>query len=55
MALQANEAIFHAVLKPLIRLSVALEVTSGATANSEDPEGDVLVVPRIVKKSRFSK
>jgi hypothetical protein len=26
-----------------------------ATATSEDPEGDVLMVPRIVKKSRFSK
>ena len=55
MALEADEAIFHAVLKPLIRLNVAPEVTSGATAISEDPEGNVLVVPRIVKRSRFSK
>ena len=55
MALEADEAIFHAVLKPMIRSSVAPEVTSIATPSSEDPEGDVLVVPRIVKKSRFSK
>ena len=55
MALEADEALFNAVLKPLIRTSVAPEVTSGATASSEDPEGDVLVVPRIVKRSRFSK
>ena len=51
MALEANEAIFHALLKPLIHLSVVPEVTFGATATSEDPEGYVLVVPRIVKKS----
>ena len=55
MALEADEAIFDALLKPLIRSSVAREVTSGATSTSEDPEGDVVVVPRIVKKSRFSK
>jgi hypothetical protein len=55
VALEADEAIFHAVLKPLIRSSVAPDVTSGATATSEDPLGDVLVVPRIVKRSRFSK
>jgi hypothetical protein len=55
VALEADEALFHAVLKPLIRSSVAPEVNCGATASSEDPEGDVLVVPRIVKKSRFSK
>ena len=55
MALEADEAIFHAVLKPLIRSSVAPKVTSGATAICEDPEGDVFVVPRIVKKSRFNK
>ncbi len=55
MALEPDEALFHAVFKPLIRSSVAREVTSGATASSEDPEGDVLVVPKIVKKSRFSK
>lgn len=51
MALEADEAIFHALLKPLIRSSVAPEVISGATTTSEDPEGDVLVVSRIVKKS----
>ena len=55
MALEADEAIFHAVLKPLICSSVVPEVTFGATATSEDLDGDVLVVPRIVKKSRFSK
>ena len=42
MALEADEAIFHVLLKSLIRSSVAPEVTSGATATSEDPEGDVL-------------
>jgi hypothetical protein len=55
VALEADEAIFHALLQPLIRSSVAPEVISVATASTEDPEGDVLVVPRIVKKSRFSK
>ena len=55
MALEGDKSIFDALLKPLIRSSVALEVTSGATPTSEDPEGDVVVVPRIVKKSRFSK
>jgi hypothetical protein len=55
VALEADEALFHSVLKPLIRSSVAPEVTSGATASSEDPEGDVLVVPIIIKRSRFSK
>ncbi len=55
MALEADAALFNAVLKPLIRSSVAPDVTSGAMASSEDPEGDVLVIPRIVKRSRFSK
>jgi hypothetical protein len=54
VALETDETILYAVLKPLIRSSVAHEVTSGATASSEDSEGDVLVVPRIVKRSRFS-
>ena len=44
VALEADEAIFHALLKPLIRSSVASKITSGATTSSEDPEGDVLVV-----------
>ena len=51
MALEADEALFHAVFKPLIRSSVALEVASGATASSEDPKGDVLVVLKIMKRS----
>jgi hypothetical protein len=55
VALEDDGAIFHALLKSLIRLSVAPEVTSGATTTSEDPEGHVLVVPTILKKSRFSK
>jgi hypothetical protein len=55
VALEADEVLFYAVLKSLIRSSVASEVTCGATASSEDPKGDVLVVLQIVKRSRFSK
>ena len=54
VALEVDEAIFHAVLKPLIRSSVAPEVTFGSTTSSEDPKGNVRVVPRIVRKSQFS-
>ena len=51
MALETNEALFNAVLKPLIRSSVAPDLTSGATTINEDPEGDVPVVRKIVKRS----
>jgi len=54
-ALEADKAIFEALIAPLIRSSPAIEVTSSDVVMSEDPESEHIVVQKIVKKSRFSK
>ncbi len=54
-ALEADKAIFEALVAPLIRSTPAIEVKSIDAVMSEDPESEIIVVQKIVKKSRFSK
>jgi hypothetical protein len=54
-ALEADKAIFEALIAPLIRYASAIEVKSRDVVMSEDPDSEIIVVQKIVKKSRFSK
>ena len=54
-ALEADKAIFEALIAPLIRSPSAIEEKSRDVVMSEDPDSEVIVVQKIVKKSRFSK
>ena len=54
-ALEADKAIFEALIAPLIRSTPDIEVKSRDVVMSEDPESEIIVVQKIVKKSRFSK
>lgn len=54
MALESDEAIFKAVLAPLIRPGRCETMDeSEAVTNLNDIDGEDVVVERIVKKSRF--
>jgi hypothetical protein len=54
-ALEADKAIFEALIAPLIRYASAIEEKSRDVVMSEDSDSEVIVVQKIVKKSRFSK
>lgn len=53
-ALEADVAIYEALLKPLVR-STTHDVTHEVYDTNEDPDCEVIPVQRIMKKSRFSK
>jgi hypothetical protein len=55
VALEVDKAIFEALIAPLIRSASAMEVKSRDVVMSEDPDNEIIVVQKIVKKSRFSK
>jgi len=56
IALEEDKAIFDALLAPLIRTVETISITLAVVPTaSKDADAKDVVIPRIVKKNRFSK